>query len=62
MECTLKRLGAVRTGDVGDSKFVKPIGIFYELDGKTRKWYSKIDLHVVYANDLRCMHPRTYIA
>lgn len=38
MESTLKRLGTVRTGDIGSSNFVKPIGIFYELDGKERKW------------------------
>ena len=38
MASTLERLGAVHTGDVGTSNFVKPLRIFYELDGKERKW------------------------
>lgn len=37
---SLCRLGKVETGDIGESKFVKPLGIFYELDGKHRKWVS----------------------
>ena len=40
MASTLERLGAVRTGPIGASNFVKPQGIFYELDGKERKWVS----------------------
>lgn len=72
MECTLKRLGTVRTGDVGDSKFVKPIGIFYELDGKTRKW-DMVETHpsvavVIYHKDLKALllvrqfRPAVYVA
>ena len=38
MKATLERLGAIHTGDIGKSSFVKPLGIYYELDGKERKW------------------------
>ena len=38
MEATLQRLGAIHTGYIGQSSFVKPLGIYYELDGKERKW------------------------
>lgn len=38
MKSTLERLGAIRTGDIGKSNFVKPLGIYYELDGNERKW------------------------
>lgn len=36
----LHRLGKIETGDIGQSNFVKPIGIYYELDSKRRKWVS----------------------
>lgn len=38
MESTLQRLGNIETVPIGESNFVKPLGISYELDGKKRKW------------------------
>jgi len=72
MKSTLERLGAIRTGDIGKSNFVKPLGIYYELDGKERKW-DMVVTHpsvgiVVYHRDLKALlivrqfRPPVYVA
>ncbi len=42
------RLGKIETGNIGSSNFVRPLAIFYELDGKQRKW------------DMVTTHPRCH--
>lgn len=72
MKFTLERLGQVETGDIGKSNFVKPLGIYYELDGKRRKW-DMVTTHpsvgvVVYHRDMnsllivRQFRPPVYVA
>ena len=38
MLATISRLGPVRIVDFEASRYVKPESIYYELDGKSRRW------------------------